>query len=106
MNTRPDAGFSLAPAPSDSAPATLDIPADRMVHLALMNRPELREQAYDARINEKEATAALLELLPGIDLSAGVNANSNSYLMNKTWVSWRQGELEFDAGVRLPGKIR
>ncbi len=55
---------------------------------ALTNRSELREVAYQQRINAQDAEAALLEMLPGISLNAGPAWDSNQYLFNNHWVSW------------------
>jgi len=59
-----------------------------LIKTALMNRPELREVEYRKRINEQEAHAALLEMLPGAQLLAGANFDSNSFLLHNNWVNW------------------
>ncbi len=59
-----------------------------LVHMAVMNRPELKEVEYRRRINEHEAHAALLELLPGVNLVAASNYDSNSFLLHNDWVNW------------------
>lgn len=59
-----------------------------LIHLAVMNRPELKEVEYRRRINEHEAHAALLEMLPGMQLVAGSNYDSNSFLLHNDWVNW------------------
>lgn len=59
-----------------------------LIHLAVMNRPELKEVEYRRRINEHESHAALLELLPGVNLVAGSNYDSNSFLLHNDWVNW------------------
>lgn len=59
-----------------------------MVSTALANRSELREVAYQQRINAKDAEAAILEMLPGISLDASPSWNSNQFLFNNHWVSW------------------
>ncbi|MFZ1815338.1 MAG: TolC family protein [Rhizobiaceae bacterium] len=66
----------------------LQIASREMMRLALLNRPEIREVAYKGRINAREGEAALLELLPGIQLYAGTNFDSNSFLLNNSWVGW------------------
>ncbi len=60
----------------------------QLVSFALSHRPELREVGYRQRINEQEAHAALLEMLPGIQLVAGTNFDSNSFLLHHDWVNW------------------
>ncbi len=59
-----------------------------LVHMAVMNRPELKEVEYRRRINEHEAHAALLEMLPGVSLVAGSNYDSNSFLLHNDWTNW------------------
>ena len=67
-----------------------------MVWTALQNRPELRDVEYSKRINLREADAALLQMLPGIQLYAGPSYDSNSYLLNHSWVG---------AGAKVSGNL-
>ncbi len=69
-------------------PPPLHMSADAMIATALSNRSELREVAYQQRINAKDAEAALLEMLPGLSLDATPAWNSNRFLFNNHWVSW------------------
>jgi outer membrane protein TolC len=87
IDAAPGVNFSLAEHEDQALPATLNLHVSEMVAEALFNRPELREIAYQQRINEREATAALLELLPGLRLYASANEDSNSFLLNEHWVS-------------------
>lgn len=59
-----------------------------MLRLAVENRPELREVAYQMRSNERETTATLLRALPNLKLFIGANVNDNSYLFNNSWTGW------------------
>jgi outer membrane protein TolC len=88
MNLPPEANFSLAGGDLNSRSPTMAVGTEDMVATALMNRAELRDIAYQQRINEKEARAALLEMLPGIQLYGGVNHDTNKYLDNNHWQSW------------------
>ena len=63
----------------------LDIAA--LETLALRQRPELREAQLSGRIAAAEARKALLRVLPGIELSAGANTDSNSFLVKDSWAS-------------------
>jgi outer membrane protein TolC len=87
IDVAPGLDFSLAEQDDRTRPALLTVSASEMVAEALFNRPELREIAYQRRINEREATAALLELLPGLRLYANANEDSNSFLLNEHWVT-------------------
>lgn len=69
-------------------PATPGLSPQEMVSTALANRSELREVAYQQRINARDAEAALLEMLPGLSFDATPSWNSNRFLFNDHWVSW------------------
>ncbi len=87
MNVPPGTHFIVAGAKNASRPlprATLP----ELISIAVTHRPELKEVAYKARINSQEAHAALLDLLPGLNLYAGANYDSNSFLLNNHWESW------------------
>lgn len=62
--------------------------SEKMTEMALRNRPEMREIAYRIRINEVEDDAAVLELLPSIRAYAGLNYDTNRFLLNDDWTSW------------------
>ncbi len=87
MNVKPGSKFSLA-APRSKGIPVIASDMDGLVQTALENRPELRDVAYRQRINAREAHAALLEMLPGIQLFAGGNMDSNSFLLNNNWLGW------------------
>ncbi|WP_448208772.1 TolC family protein, partial [Azospirillum sp. sgz302134] len=82
MGLPPGESFTLA-IPAEAT--TKDAPAIRtsveaLEAYALLNRPELVEETYNARITADETKRALLKLLPGIDLNAGLHYDSNSFL--------------------------
>jgi multidrug efflux system outer membrane protein len=66
---------------------TLSLPPDMTVleDRALEARPELRMIDYRRRINARETRAAILEMLPSLNLQVGGNYNSNSFLFNNHW---------------------
>jgi outer membrane protein TolC len=87
MNLPPGTDFRLSKADGPPAfPGALP-PAGEMVAAALQQRPELRQAGYGARINQREAEAALLELLPGVAPFLSANTDTNSYLYNSNWVA-------------------
>ncbi|MFK7901602.1 MAG: TolC family protein [Nitratireductor sp.] len=87
MNLNPSDHYHLVIPTRKMSSLNVKIPSSEMVRLALQNRPELRELSYQARINENEAEAALLELLPGIQLFASGNYDSNVFSYNSDWVN-------------------
>jgi len=88
MNVNPGEDYRIVVKNYRPQPRLISIDARQMVAAALVNRSELREAAYNQRINDKEAEAAILEMLPGVSFSAAPNWNSNQYLFNSHWVSW------------------
>jgi outer membrane protein TolC len=87
MNLKPGTKFSLVQPAHFTVPA-LGRSTSEMIAVAIEKRPELRENIYQKRINEQELHAAYLELLPGIQLHAGNNADSNSFLLHNNWLGW------------------
>ncbi|MEO1207792.1 MAG: TolC family protein [Pseudomonadota bacterium] len=88
MNVDPGSDFKVVVPYRMPQPRLLGKNANEMVAAALFNRSELREAAYNQLINDKEAEAAILEMLPGVSFSAAPNWNSNQYLFNNHWVTW------------------
>ncbi len=88
MNIGPETEFAIARNDRDKGNLELQAGLKDMISTALFNRPELREVEYRLRINEHEADAALLELLPGLQTYAGTNYDSNDFLLNAQWLNW------------------
>lgn len=88
MNVDPGQPFKLAAPATHNDRANFAGDAENLVLAALVNRPEMRDVAYRQRINVHEAKAALLEMLPGIQLYAGTNFDSNSFLLHDQWLNW------------------
>jgi outer membrane protein TolC len=88
MNVPPGQTFAVVVPPSRTARSALALSQGQLIDIALRQRPEVRENLYQQRINSHEAHAALLEMLPGIGVFAGPNYDSNSFLLHNNWVSW------------------
>ncbi|MCG8379571.1 MAG: TolC family protein [Proteobacteria bacterium] len=88
MNLRPGEQFELVIPDRTEAVNRVDITPETMELLALENRPEIRSISYEQRINKKEAKAAILELLPGLDINFGKNYTSNTFVFNNNWLSY------------------
>ncbi len=88
MNVDPAQRFRVSQRPQGASETAIQFGTDRMIDVALRNRPELAEVAYKQRINVHEAHAALLELLPSAQLYLGANRDSNHFLYNNDWVGW------------------
>jgi len=86
MSLPPGQAFEVA-IPDDALRTLPEIPLalDDMERLALANRPELREEIYQARVSAGETRKAMLRMLPGVSVLAGLNYDSNSYLVHEQW---------------------
>ena len=69
---------------------TIELPSDMAMleERALHARPELRMVDYRRRINASEAKAAILEMLPSLNLQVGGNYSSNTFLFNNHWAAY------------------
>lgn len=65
---------------------------EMMEKVALISRPELMQSRYQDRITREETRIAILGLVPDLNLNAGWNWDTNSYLINNSW---------FDYGIRV-----
>ena len=88
INVNPAQPFSLVIPDRSASSLEINIDPDKIIDTALRNRPELREISYRQRINEREATAALLEMFPSLRASGGFNYSDNTFLFNSNWLSW------------------
>ncbi len=93
INLKPGTDFTLS-VPDGKIPGVpkLTITVAELERLALMNRPELKEQDYQLRISREEVTKSLLRMLPGLELQLGSHYDSNDFLFNNHWS---------EAGLRL-----
>src|SRR5690606_11770836 len=69
---------------------------DQMERIALVNRSELREEGYNARIVQNEGRRALLRLVPGVTFLGSLNYDSNSYLL---YNNWQEGGIRVAANL-------
>jgi outer membrane protein TolC len=88
MNVPPDSKFRLSGDKSRLGRPPVDVDARKLIRIAIMNRPEVRDAAYRLRSNEREREAALLDVLPGINVFVGPNVSTNSFLYNDNWLGW------------------
>jgi outer membrane protein TolC len=88
MNVPPGTDFNIVVPKRSQTALKLTKSSEELVEMAMLNRPELRSAYLEERISKKEADAALLQLLPGINVFAGGNVDANSLLYNANWISW------------------
>lgn len=108
MNLPPGSDFTLVEPVGEPSIPVVSLSVEEMENLALINRPELYEEAYQKRITALEARKALLRLLPGVNLTASLNHDNNSYLVNQNWaeagarVTWNLlNVLSYPASMRV-----
>ncbi|MDA0780873.1 MAG: TolC family protein [Rickettsiales bacterium] len=63
----------------------VNIGKEELIEMALVERPELREEIYRHKISYAETKKAMLRLLPGLELKAAENFDSNSFLVDQWW---------------------
>ena len=120
MNVEPGVDFILEESEESKLPAP---PTDirKLEELALLQRPELREEDSKKRITADETRKQLLSMLPAVSLDYGFNFDSNDLLYNNNWfsggvkVSWnimrlaalpmllktQEGQVEVDRSRRM-----
>ncbi|MEJ2125002.1 MAG: TolC family protein [Alphaproteobacteria bacterium] len=87
MNLPPSTDFKLSLSGGNAASFSGSLPVKQMITTALLHRPELRQAGYSERINEREAEAALLEILPSVAPLLSVNYDSNSFVYENDWLA-------------------
>ncbi|MEC4673445.1 MAG: TolC family protein, partial [Nitrospirota bacterium] len=78
MNIVPGTPYELVNPKAKLSIPEFNIHMAKLEKQALSNRPELRTIDYQKRINAKETKAAILEMLPNLNLKVGPNYSSNS----------------------------
>jgi outer membrane protein TolC len=99
MGLNPGSSYTLVVPSNGLSLPSIRFSIDQMEQMALVNRPELREEGYNSRITFHEGRRALLRLMPGVNLLASLNYDSNSYLL---FNDWKEGGVRIAASlVRL-----
>lgn len=88
MNLDPGEPYELAVPDHPPLVSKVEEKLEDLEYRALMNRPELRKVDYQKRINAKETKAAILELLPNLNVYLGGNNDSNNFLFHNNWLNY------------------
>lgn len=88
MNVPPGTEFALLDKDYNPDPPVFSMSTRELIAEAIFNRPEIRDIAYQQRITEREATAALVELLPGLRVYGTAAFDDTSLLLNNHWLDW------------------
>ena len=81
----------LAPEDDDRPIPLFSDTVDTMENMAMIYRPELREEEYQKRMDATESRVALLQLMPGLGFNGGYNLSTNSFLFHQNWL---QGSMQ------------
>lgn len=87
MNLKAGTAFTLDATRPTHTTKPLDLPLDELLEVAVAQRPELRQNWYEQRINVQEAKAQVLSILPSLRGYATRSQSSNSFLANGSWMS-------------------
>ena len=89
MGIKPGVEFELAEKIQDKYDLPkIDLNVQELEKIALENRPELQESRYQEKITQDEIKAAMLQMLPGINLNAGYSFDNSNYLLNNDWINY------------------
>ena len=87
----------------------MQLPSDMrgLEERALEARPELRMVDYRRRINAHETKAAILEMMPSLNLVVGENYSSNKFLFNNHWAAYAaRASWNLLSLVRYPARAK
>jgi len=85
INAPIDTPLVLAGVPTNVPPPPSFIDHNKLETLGLALRPELREEAYQEKIDRQDVYKEMIKMMPGIGVLGDVNYDSNKYLYNPTW---------------------
>ncbi len=90
INVAPGSDYEIAVPAGIDAPAKIAQSYEQLTKIALLNRPELREEDYRKRISQFDVKKAFLRYFPNLNLNAGYNRDENEFLVNNSWntIGW------------------
>lgn len=74
-------------------------PLPELEKMALLSRPELREEDYRSRISATDVKKSLLQMMPSLNLALSPKYDSTDFLYNQTW--WDAGAIVSQNIVKL-----
>lgn len=88
--------YTLATPETNGRPPLLNASLAELENFGLLNRPDLGEQTYQERMHRNGVYKEIARLFPGLNLSYGVNYDSNQYYVHNWW-----NELALRASLNL-----
>lgn len=80
-----DVPIDFAPMDLDYATAATKVDPRKLEALGLAMRPELREEAYQEKIDQQDVYKEIVKMMPGVGVLGSLNYDSNRYLYNPNW---------------------
>lgn len=84
----PNAPFTLDPPPDAELHRPTDVNMAALETTALDLRPELRESAYQEKIERQDIYKEIIKMMPGIGILGGLNYDSDHLLYNHVWADF------------------
>jgi outer membrane protein TolC len=85
INVPSDAPIQFAPMSLDMSTTATQIDPQKLEAIGLAMRPELREEAYQEKIDQQDVYKEIVKMLPGVGVLGSLNYDSNRYLYNPNW---------------------
>lgn len=80
-----DAPIQFAPMDLDLSTTAAKVDPRKLEALGLAMRPELREEAYQEKIDQQDVYKEIVKMMPGVGVLGSLNYDSNRYLYNPNW---------------------
>ena len=85
INVPSDTPIQFAPMDLDMQSPNSAVDPRKLEALALAMRPELREEAYQEKIDQQDVYKEIIKMLPGVGILGSLNYDTNRYLYNPNW---------------------
>jgi hypothetical protein len=80
-----DTPIQFAPMDLDMSPPDSAVDPRKLEEIGLAMRPELREEAYQEKIDQQDVYKEIIKMLPGVGILGSLNYDTNRYLYNPNW---------------------
>lgn len=70
---------------------SFNVPVRELEQMALVSRPEMREEHYKARISAQDVRKSILSMMPSLSIEFGPSYDGNDFLYNQSW--WNAGSM-------------
>jgi hypothetical protein len=85
INVPADQPVEFAPMNLTTALTTTKVDPRSLEAIGLAMRPELRQEAYQEKIDQQDVYKEIIKMLPGVGVLGSLNYDSNKYLFNPNW---------------------